>query len=203
MAPSRDGFATLVTAVGRRDEVAAIELNVSCPNVKSGLIVGEQPGETRALCEVLRPLTATPLIVKLTPNCADPAAVAAAAAEGGADAVSLINTVRAAGFDPRTLRPWLGAGSGGLSGPAVRPIALEQVRRVAGAVSIPVIGMGGIESGGDALSFLAAGASAVAVGTASFRDPFAAERIRVELASELSGRGLDRLPRREPASTST
>ena len=89
--------------------------------------------------------------MKLTPNVADPAAVAAAAAEGGADAVSLINTLKAAGLDPATLRPWLGAGSGGLSGPAVRPIALEQVRRVAAAVSIPVIGMGGIETGRDAL----------------------------------------------------
>src|SRR5215208_5968026 len=125
MAPSREGFATLVERVGARDEVAAIELNVSCPNVKSGLIVGEQPAETLAVCEALRPLTDKPLIVKLTPNCADPAAVAVAAADGGADAVSLINTVRATGLDPQTLRPWLGAGSGGLSGPAIRAIALD------------------------------------------------------------------------------
>ncbi|HEY8000422.1 MAG TPA: dihydroorotate dehydrogenase [Solirubrobacterales bacterium] len=203
MAPSREGFATLVERVGRRDEVAAIELNVSCPNVKSGLIVGEQPSESRALCEALRPLTDKPLIVKLTPNCADPAAVAAAAAEGGADAVSLINTLRATGLDPATLRPWLGAGSGGLSGPAVRPIALDQVRRVAAAVEIPVIGMGGIESGADALAFLAEGASAIAVGTASFRDPLAADRIRAELAGELAERGLERLPPVPLASTST
>src|SRR5688500_17441891 len=130
MAPSREGFSTLVEGVGSCAEVAAIELNVSCPNVKSGLIVGEQPAETRALCESLRPLTDKPLIVKLTPNCSDPAAVAAGAEEGGADAVSLINTLRATGPDPRTLQPWLGAGSGGLSGPAIRAIALEQVRRV-------------------------------------------------------------------------
>ncbi len=203
MAPSREGFATLVERVGRRDEVAAIELNVSCPNVKSGLIVGEQPAETRALCEALRSLTDKPLIVKLTPNCADPAAVAQAAAEGGADAVSLINTLRATGLDPATLRPWLGAGSGGLSGPAVRPIALDQVRRVAAAVSIPVIGMGGIETGADALAFLAAGATAIAVGTASFRDPLAAERIRAELIAELGEHGLERLPATRVASTST
>jgi dihydroorotate dehydrogenase (NAD+) catalytic subunit len=203
MAPSREGFAALVEAVGGRDEVAAIELNVSCPTVKSGLIVGEQPDETRALCESLRPLTAKPLIVKLTPNCSDPAAVAAAAAEGGADAVSLINTVRATGPDPATMRPWLGAGSGGLSGPAVRAIALDQVRRVAEAVSIPVIGMGGIESGADALAFLTLGATAIAVGTASFRDPAAGETVRSGLAGELSRRGLEGLPARSVASTSS
>ncbi len=202
MAPSGEGFTALVEGVGGRDEVAAIELNVSCPNVKSGLIVGEQPEETRALCDALRPLTAKPLIVKLTPNCSDPAAVAAAAAEGGADAVSLINTLRATGPDPATMRPWLGAGSGGLSGPAVRAVALDQVRRVADAVTIPVIGMGGIESGEDALAFLAAGATAIAVGTASFRDPAAAERVRSELAAELSGRRLEGLPRRSVTSTS-
>jgi dihydroorotate dehydrogenase (NAD+) catalytic subunit len=203
MAPSRPGFAALVERVGARDEVAAIEVNVSCPNVKSGLIVGEQPGETLALLEVIRPLTDKPLIVKLTPNCSDPAAVARAAADGGADAVSLINTLRATGLDPATLDPWLGATSGGLSGPAIRSIALDQVRRVTAEVSIPVIGMGGIETGADALGFLALGASAVAVGTASFRDPAAAERIRAELAAELAERGLDRLPAVEVGSTST
>jgi dihydroorotate dehydrogenase (NAD+) catalytic subunit len=203
MAPSREGFAALLEGVGGRDEVAAIELNVSCPNVKSGLIVGEQPDETRALCAELRPLTTKPLIVKLTPNCSDPAAVAAGAAEGGADAVSLINTLRATGPDPATLRPWLGAGSGGLSGPAVRAIALDQVRRVAEAVEIPVIGMGGIETGEDALAFLTLGATAIAVGTASFRDPAAGERVRSELAGELSRRGLEGLPRTSVASTSS
>jgi dihydroorotate dehydrogenase (NAD+) catalytic subunit len=203
MAPSADGFAALVDAVGGRAEVAALELNVSCPNVKSGLIVGEQPAETLALLERLRPLTEKPLIVKLTPNCADPAAVARGAEEGGADAVSLINTLRATGLDPATLDPWLGAGSGGLSGPAIRAVALDQVRRVAAAVEIPVIGMGGIETGADALAFLALGASAVAIGTASFRDPAAAARIRSELAAELTSRGLDRLPGSEVGSTST
>jgi dihydroorotate dehydrogenase (NAD+) catalytic subunit len=181
MATDREGFSRLVGAVGARDEVAAIELNVSCPNVKSGLIVGEQPAETLALCEALRPLTAKPLIVKLTPNTADPAAVALAAEQGGADAVSLINTLRATALDPATGEPWLGAGSGGLSGPAVRPLALDQVRRVAAEVGVPVIGMGGIESGADALEFLTLGAQAVAVGTANFRDPGAGERVRREL----------------------
>jgi len=196
MAPSVDGFVHLVDGVSRRDEVAAIELNVSCPNVESGLIVGEQPAETRSLLEALRDLTEKPLVVKLTPNVADPAPVALAAEEAGADAVSLINTVRAHALDPPTLEPWLGGGSGGLSGPAVRALALDQVRRVAAAVAIPVVGMGGIESGADALALLAAGASAVAVGTASFRDPMAADRIRSELAAELDSRGLGAPPTR-------
>jgi len=203
MATDRDGFARLVETVGARDEVTAIELNVSCPNVKSGLIVGEEPAETLALMEALRPLTTKPLIVKLTPNTADPAAVASAAQEGGADAVSLINTLKATALDPQTLRPWLGAGSGGLSGPAVAAVALDQVRRVATAVSIPAIGMGGVESGTDAMAMLSAGATAIAVGTASFRDPLAADRIRTELAAELSRRGLEALPGRPLASTSS
>lgn len=203
MAPSREGFVTLVERVGGRDEVAAIELNVSCPNVKSGLIVGEQPAEIAALLVELRPRCEKPLIVKLTPNVADPAAVAAAAEEGGADAVSLINTLRATGHDRQTLAPSLGAGSGGLSGSAIRALALDQVRRVCAAVSIPVIGMGGIDTGADALSFLVEGAVAVAVGTASFRDPLAAERVRRELALELSERGMSGLPCKPAASTST
>ncbi|MQA74012.1 MAG: dihydroorotate dehydrogenase [Solirubrobacterales bacterium] len=203
MAPSRDGFGVLVERVAGRVEVAALELNVSCPNVHSGLIVGERPAETLALLGSLRPLTDKPLIVKLTPNCADPAAVARAAEEGGADAVSLINTLRATALEPRTLAPWLGAGSGGLSGPAIRSLALDQVRRVAAEVSIPVVGMGGIESGADALAMLSVGASAVAVGTASFRDPLAAERVRSELAAALDLRGLSGLPVAGLVSTSS
>jgi dihydroorotate dehydrogenase (NAD+) catalytic subunit len=142
-------------------------------------------------------------VVKLTPNVADQAAVARAAADGGADAVSLINTLSATGPDPATLEPWLGAGRGGLSGAAVRAYALRQVGEVASAISIPVIGMGGIETGEDAAAFLVAGASAIAVGTASFRDPMAAERIRSELADELGRAGLETLPVRQVTSTST
>jgi dihydroorotate dehydrogenase (NAD+) catalytic subunit len=185
MATSREEFARLVEGVGERDEVAAIELNVSCPNVHSGLIVGEQPAETAALVEALRPLTAKPLIVKLTPNIADPAAVAVAAEEGGADAVSLINTLKASAIDPLTRGPGIAAGHGGLSGPAVRPVAIAQVRAVCAAVGIPAIGMGGVCNGADALEFIAAGARIVAVGTESFRDPRAGARIANELETDV------------------
>jgi dihydroorotate dehydrogenase (NAD+) catalytic subunit len=181
MATGRPEFARLVEAIGSREEVAAIELNVSCPNVHSGLIVGEQPTETEALLETLRPLTAKPLIVKLTPNVANPDAVAVAAEEGGADAVSLINTLKATAIDPATGAPALAAGHGGLSGPAVRPIALQQLRAVRAATRLPVIGMGGISSGADAAEFLAAGAALVAVGTENFRDPRAGARIANQL----------------------
>jgi dihydroorotate dehydrogenase (NAD+) catalytic subunit len=179
---SRDELAALVAAVEERDEVAMIELNFSCPNVETGLVMGADPEETARSVERIRPLTEKPLVVKLTPTATDPAAVAAAAEAAGADAVSLINTLRGMALDPRTSRPWLGAGTGGLSGPAVRPVALAQVASVASAVRVPVIGMGGISSGRDAHEFLEAGASAVAVGTESFRDPAAGLRIARELS---------------------
>jgi dihydroorotate dehydrogenase (NAD+) catalytic subunit len=143
--------------------------------------MGADPGETARSVERLRPLTAMPLIVKLTPNATDPGAVAHAAQEAGADAVSLINTLRAVALDPRSGRPWLGAGSGGASGPAVRAVALAQLSAVCQRVSIPAIGMGGIASGRDARDFLAVGARCVAVGTESFRDPRAGARIAAEL----------------------
>ncbi|HEX8689442.1 MAG TPA: dihydroorotate dehydrogenase [Solirubrobacterales bacterium] len=182
MATGHEDFKRMVAALDEREEVAAFELNISCPNVHSGLIVGEQPAETLALLEALRPVTPKPLIVKLTPNVADPAAVAVAAKEGGADAVSLINTLKASAIDPATGRPGIAAGHGGLSGPAVRPIAVAQVRAVAAAVRLPIVGMGGICSGADAAEMIAAGATVVAVGTESFRDPRAGKRIAVELA---------------------
>ena len=185
MGTSQEEFTRLVRGVGERDEVAAIELNVSCPNVHSGLIVGEQPSETTALLEALRPLTEKPLIVKLTPNVANPAEVAVAAEEGGADAVSLINTLKASAIDPATGKPGIAAGHGGLSGPAVRPIAVAQVRAIAAATKLPIVGMGGVCNGADAAELLAAGATLVAVGTESFRDPKAGERVAAELSGLL------------------
>jgi dihydroorotate dehydrogenase (NAD+) catalytic subunit len=196
MATTREDFARCVERVAARREVAAIELNVSCPNVHSGLIVGENPSETEALLETLRPLTEKPLIVKLTPNVADPAAVAGGAERGGADAVSLINTLKGTAVDPATGAPALGNGYGGLSGPAVRPVALEQVWSVHAAIGLPIVGMGGISSGADAAEFLALGAAVVAVGTENFRDPRAGSRVAAELelvrsAAPLSGAALD------------
>jgi dihydroorotate dehydrogenase (NAD+) catalytic subunit len=181
MATDGEDFARMVAALDGREEVAAVELNVSCPNVHSGLIVGENPTETLALLAALRPLTEKPLIVKLTPNVADPAAVAIAAEEGGADAVSLINTVKGSALDPRRGEPALAAGHGGLSGPAVRPVAIAQLRAVRAAIALPIVGMGGIASGADAAEFLAAGAAAVAVGTENFSDPRAGSRVAREL----------------------
>ena len=184
MATTREDFARCVERIARRREVAAIELNVSCPNVHSGLIVGENPSETEALLETLRPVTEKPLIVKLTPNANDPAAVAFAAQEAGASAVSLINTIRGMAFAPGTDQPWLGGRTGGVSGPAVRAVALAQVSAVSAAVTIPIVGMGGVQSGADALDLLRAGATLVAVGTESFRDPAAGLRIAAELAAQ-------------------
>ncbi len=179
----------LVEALDDRDEVAAIELNVSCPNVATGLDIGADPGSLAALVRAVRPLTGKPLIVKLTPNTADVAAVALAAQTEGADAVSLINTLRATALD-RSGAPWLGGVTGGLSGPAIRAIALAQVAAVARRVSLPIVGMGGVSSGAHAADLIAAGATLVAVGTESFRDPAAGCRIWEELKSlQIAGSG--------------
>ena len=190
---SREELAELVAAAGERDEVAMLELNVSCPNVETGLIMGADPSETALAVERVRRETSKPLIVKLTPNATEPAAVAAAAQEAGADAVSLVNTLKGMALHPRTGEPWLGGRTGGVSGPAIRAIALEQVAAVASRVEIPVIGMGGISTGRQAADFIAAGAAAVAIGTESFRDPAAGRRIASELA-ELSLPGTTRAP---------
>lgn len=185
MGTSHDEFARLVEGVGGRAEVAALELNVSCPNVKSGLIVGESPEEALSLLQRLRPLTEKPLLVKLTPNIADPVPVALASEVGGADAVSLINTLRAVAFDPDSGDRWLGGGTGGLSGAAVRAVALSQIHAVAAALTIPVVAMGGVSTGRDAAEMLRAGARIIAVGTESFRDPAAGSRIAAELGGAL------------------
>ena len=175
----------LVQACDGRAEIAAVELNVSCPNVKTGLDIGADPRQLEEVVRTVRPQTSKPLIVKLTPNAADVAACALAAQAGGADAVSLINTLRAMALEPlsRSGRPWLGAGTGGLSGPAIRAIALAQVAAVTGRVEIPVIGMGGVSSAAHARELLSVGARLVAVGTESFRDPTAGARIARELES--------------------
>jgi dihydroorotate dehydrogenase (NAD+) catalytic subunit len=187
-----DQLAQLVTAVAERDETEAIELNFSCPNVETGLIMGADPGEIAAAMEVLRQLTDKPLIAKLTPTAHDQAAVARAAEQAGADALALINTLPGMALDPASGRPWLGAGRGGQSGPALRAVAMNQVREVATATPLPIIGMGGIASGKNAYDFVQAGATCVAVGTESFRDPAAGLRIRTELVALLETTGRHR-----------
>jgi dihydroorotate dehydrogenase (NAD+) catalytic subunit len=198
---TREQVAELVAAFGERDEVAALELNVSCPNVKTGLVMGADPGETAALLDTVRPLTRRPLIVKLTPNCTSPADVAAAAEAHGADAVSLVNTLRGMAFDPRRPgKPWLGGGTGGVSGPAVRAIALAQVAEVRARVALPIVGMGGVQNGRHAYDLIHAGADVVAVGTESFRDPMAGARVAAELSEITANSGImggGRRPKRE------
>jgi dihydroorotate dehydrogenase (NAD+) catalytic subunit len=181
MGSTETEVAQLVEAVDARPEIAAIELNVSCPNVATGLDIGADPVSLGALVAAVRPLTRKPLIVKLTPNTADVGAVAAAAEAAGADAVSLINTLRAMALDPRSAKPWLGGRSGGMSGPAIRSVALAQVAAVASRVSIPVVGMGGVADGRHAHDLISMGAMVVAVGTENFRDPCAGSRIAQEL----------------------
>jgi dihydroorotate dehydrogenase (NAD+) catalytic subunit len=175
----------LVAALENRPQVRAIELNVSCPNVATGLDIGADPKGLEALLEHVRPLSSKPLIVKLTPNTADVADCAAGAEAGGADAVSLINTLRAVALSPGG-GPWLGGGSGGLSGPAMRAVALAQVSAVARRVAIPIVGMGGVGCGRDARELIDVGATLVAVGTECFRDPAAGARIERELEDALT-----------------
>jgi dihydroorotate dehydrogenase (NAD+) catalytic subunit len=186
MGSTADEFAALVSACDGRAEIAAIELNVSCPNVETGLDIGADPQQLQHVVAAARAGTRKPLIVKLTPNTADVPACALAAQEGGADAVSLINTLRAMALSPDgdRGRPWLGGATGGLSGPAIRAVALAQVAGVAGRVSIPIVGMGGVQRASHARELLAAGATLVAVGTETFRDPAAAARVAEGLRAE-------------------
>ena len=183
MGPSANEVGELFDRLAGHDEVAAVELNVSCPNVKTGLDIGSDAGELVSLLRTTRERLDKPLVVKLTPNVTNLPEIARAAQEGGADALSLVNTLRAWAPHPaRPGEPWLGAGRGGLSGPAIRAVALSQVESVAASVSVPVVGMGGIATADHARQFLDAGATLVAVGTESFRDPLAAATIAAGLA---------------------
>lgn len=152
--------------------VSGIEVNISCPNIKAGdAEFGAVPESAARVTAAVRSATSLPLLVKLTPNTSDIAKVAVAVAEAGADAISLINTLRGMAIDLKTRRPLLGNKIGGLSGPAIKPVALAMVYEVAGVVEIPIIGCGGITTGNDAIEFIMAGASAVQVGTAIFTNP--------------------------------
>jgi dihydroorotate dehydrogenase (NAD+) catalytic subunit len=184
---SVDELIVILETLDRRDEIAALELNFSCPNVKTGNIVGSDPVECEAMMSQLRPHSDKPMIAKLAPSTSRPDLVAMAAESAGADAISLINTLPGMAFAPGSSEPWLGAGSGGISGPAVKPVALGQVARVSTSVKIPVIGMGGVENSRDAQALLDAGARLVAVGTENFRDPAAGNRISASLREAVVG----------------
>jgi dihydroorotate dehydrogenase (NAD+) catalytic subunit len=177
-----EDYVEVVRVLEDAEGLAGYELNVSCPNTKrGGMFFSSDPGLLAEVVQAVRAVARRPLIVKLSPNVARIQPLAQAAEQAGADAVSLINTFLALAIDARTRRPRLGAGFGGLSGPAIKPIALRMVWEAAQAVKIPVIGMGGIATGEDAAEFLIAGASAVQVGTATFWDPRAPLRVAREL----------------------
>jgi len=179
---STEDYGETVRILEDGEGLAAYELNVSCPNTKhGGIFFSSDPSLLGEVVASVRPLTRRPLIVKLSPNVARIDRMARAAEEAGADAVSLVNTFISLAIDGRTRRPRLGNGLGGLSGPAIKPIALRMVYEARQAVKIPVIGLGGIRSGMDAAEFLIAGASAVQVGTVNFWDPQAPVRIAREL----------------------
>lgn len=170
----------------RLDGIAAIELNLSCPNVE------EAPESAGEIVAAARAATALPLYAKLSPASASIVELARAVADAGADGLSLVNTIRGLALDERTLLPHLGTAVGGLSGPALKPIALAAVYACARAIELPIVGMGGVQSGRDALELHAAGAHAVALGTVLFGDPEAPARVRAELHAELRARGLAR-----------
>ena len=188
-----DEFVKMASQLDGRAGVAAIELNISCPNVSGGVDFGTDPAMCGRLVADCRTATSLPIIAKLTPNVTSIATIAKAAAEGGADAISLINTVLGMAIDWRKRRPMLGNVMGGLSGPAIKPIALRCVYQVAQAVKTPLIGIGGIATIDDVMEFLVAGASAVQVGTANFFDPLVSVRLVEQLPAALAQLGADRV----------
>lgn len=188
-----DEYAEVSRILSDADGVAALELNISCPNVhEGGLQFGCSLAGTDAVVQAVRRVTTLPIFPKLTPNVTDIAAFARAAEAAGADAVSLVNTFLAMAIDIETRRPKLSNVVGGLSGPAIRPIAIRMVYECARAVKIPVIGMGGIARAEDAIEFAIAGARAVQVGTASFVDPFIWDKLRRGIEAYLTRHGLAR-----------
>ena len=178
-------FTTCCERLDGDERIAAIELNLSCPNVE------EAPETAAELVAAARSATTKPLYAKLSPASPDIAESARAVAAAGVDGLSLVNTLKGLALDPATLRPVLARGAGGYSGPALRPIALACVHACASAVDVPIVGMGGVSSGLHALELVAVGASAVALGTALFSDPGAPGRVRADLAAEAVARGFE------------
>jgi dihydroorotate dehydrogenase (NAD+) catalytic subunit len=177
-----EDYVEVVRQLENAEGIAAYELNVSCPNTKhGGIFFSSDPALLSEVVGAVRRAARRPVLVKLSPNVAKIEPLARAAVEAGADGLSLVNTFVALAIDPRTRRPRLGAGFGGLSGPAIKPIAVRMVYEAAQSVKVPIVGLGGITTGLDAAEFLIAGASAVEVGTANFWDPQATARVAAEL----------------------
>lgn len=188
---SIDQFVEMAEKVGREEGVAAVELNISCPNVSHGLDLGVDPTSIRTLVERVRAACPHPIVAKLTPNVTDIVAPARAAYEGGADAVSLVNTFKGMAVNWRKRRPILANDIGGLSGPAIKPLALRMVWDVRRALpELPIIGIGGISSIDDCIEFFVAGASAVQIGTATFADPSVSGRLPEELRRSLAAESI-------------
>ncbi len=187
-------YGDLVRRLDGLPRVDAFELNISCPNVSHGTDFGADPARTERVVRIAKAATSRPVFAKLTPNVADIAAIARAAAEGGADGICAINTLKGMAIDWRRRAPCLGGITGGLSGPAIRPVALRMVWEIASALpGVPVIGIGGIASAEDVLEFMAAGATAVQIGTANFVDCQTATRILEELPALLASAGVRRI----------
>lgn len=182
-------FVAMAQRLGQYSGLAAIELNISCPNVSHGVDYGTDPEKTREVVSQVRKACPLPIIAKLTPNVTNIVQIAQAAADGGADAVSLINTFQGMAINWRKRKPILGNVIGGLSGPAIKPLALRMVWQVAKKVKIPIIGVGGISNIDDVMEFLVAGASAVQIGTANFYDPTLATRLVGELEETVVAEG--------------
>lgn len=187
-----EDYVAVVEALEAAEGLAAIELNISCPNVeRGGMLFGNSPSATASLVARVRAVTRRPLMVKLSPNAPDLVESARAARDAGADVLSLVNTFVGMAIDPETARPRISFGTGGLSGPAIRPLAVRMVYQVARALpGTPLVGIGGISDLSDVLEFLAAGATAVQVGTANFREPGVSQRLVEELSAYCAARGV-------------
>jgi len=190
---TQDDFVALAQRLDGVAGIAAVELNISCPNVSHGVDLGTDPEMCRRVVAGVRAATALPVLAKLTPNVTDIVAIARGARDGGADAVTVINTCQGMAVDWRRRRPLLGNVVGGLSGPAIKPIALRCVHQIRRAVDIPIVGVGGIMTVDDCMEFFVTGASAVQIGTASFADPVASARLVDELPAAVAALGAARL----------
>lgn len=186
---TEDEFIAMAEQIGRSEGLAGLELNLSCPNVSGGVDFATDPAVTRRVVEGVRKVCPLPIIAKLTPNVTQVVPIAAAAAEGGADAVSLVNTFVGMAIDWRRRKPILGNITGGLSGPAIKPLALRIVWQVARQIRVPIIGIGGITTVDDVMEFLLAGASAVQVGTANFFQPTVSVRLVEQVSQALEQLG--------------